>query len=304
MKASATQSLVALLLAATSLTACGGGEETAPAGNGGGGSAGNGAAAPEGCDALREEYPGLAGEKFKVGSAPGAGNYNNPNPKDPAEVQGLEPDILRAAGRCLGFTVTYMPQSFDGLIPSIKSGRIDLISSGMYATEERAQEVSFVTHLTAATAAVVANGNPKGIESLEDTCGLKVAAVTGTVENEITAEQNAKCKADGKQPAEIATYAGNDQAVNAVRQGRSDYFLTDAGVAAQVAQQFDEDLDAGFAVPSDFAFGFGVDPKNTELLEGLHAALTMAYKDGSLQAAQKKWGFAPEQELEPKIVTA
>jgi polar amino acid transport system substrate-binding protein len=296
MKASARQSLVALLLATASLTACGGGESESAAASGGD--------VPEGCESLREEYPGLVGEKFDVGTAPGAGNYNNPNLENPREVKGLEPDILRAAARCLGFEVTYLPQSFDGLIPSIKSGRIDLISAGMYATDERAQEVSFVTHLTAATAAVIADGNPEGIESLDDTCGLQVAAVTGTVENEIQAEQNAKCEADGKPPAKAATYAGNDQAVNAVRQGRSDYFLTDAGVAAQVAEQFDDDLDAGFAVPSEFAFGFGVDKGNTELLEGLHAALMLAYEDGSLEAAQQEWGFAEEQKLEPAIVTA
>ena len=75
-------------------------------------------------------------------------------------------------------------------------------------------------------------------------------------------------------------------------------------MAAQVAEQFDEDLDAGFAVPSDFAFGFGVDPENTELVEGLHAALMLAYEDGSLKEAQEEYGFAPEQELEPAIVTA
>ncbi len=297
MALSARTSLAALLLTAASLTACGGGEADTTSASGGG-------EVPEGCEALREEHPELVGKKYNVGSAPGAGNYNNPNLENPKEVKGLEPDILRAAGRCLGFEVTYMPQSFDGLIPSIKSGRIDLISSGMYATEERAQEVSFVTHLTAATAAVIADGNPEGIESLDDTCGRKVAAVTGTVENEITAEQNAKCEADGKKPAKIDTYAGNDQAVNAVRQGRSDYFLTDAGVAAQVAQQFDDDLDAGFAVPSDFAFGFGVDKNNTALIEGLHAALMKAYEDGSLEAAQQEWGFAEEQALEPAIVTA
>ena len=287
MKRSPRQPLLALLLAAATLTACGGEADTATASGGGD--------VPEGCDALRKDHPGLEGKTFKVGSSPGAGNYNNPNLENPKQ---------RAAGRCLGFEVEYMPQSFDGLIPSIKSGRIDLISSGMYATEERAQEVSFVTHLTAATAAVIADGNPEGIESLEDTCGLKVAAVTGTVENEIQAEQNAKCEADGKKPAKADNYAGNDQAVNAVRQGRSDYFLTDAGVAAQVAEQFDDDLDAGFAVPSEFAFGFGVDQENTELIEGLHAALMLAYEDGSLQEAQEEWGFAPEQELEPAVVTA
>ncbi len=172
----------------------------------------------------------------------------------------------------------------------------------MYATAERAKEISFVTHLTAATAAIIAKGNPKAINSLADTCGLKQAAVTGTVENEIQATQNAKCEAEGKKPAQASTYAGNDQAVNAVRQGRSDYFLTDAGVAAQVGEQFKDDIEAGFAVPTDFAFGYGVAKDKTELLEGLHAALELFYQDGTLEKAQAQWGFAKEQKLEPAIV--
>jgi polar amino acid transport system substrate-binding protein len=297
MKATTRGSLLALLLA-TSLTAC----ADAPGAPKAGGA--DTAEVSDKCADLKKEYPGLEGQKYKVGVSPGVGNYNNPNLEDPSKPDGLEPTVLRAAAKCLGFSVTYEPQSFDALIPAMKSGRIQLISTGMYATEERAQEISFVTHLTAATAAVLPKGNPKKIEDLDDTCGLKVAAVTGTVENEIQAEQNKKCEADGKQPAEAATYAGNDQAINAVRQGRSDYFLTDAGVAAQVAEQFKDDIEAGFAVPSEFAFGYGVPKDETELLEGLHAVLTVFYEDGTLEKAQKDWGFAPEQKLEPEIVTA
>jgi len=298
MKSTTRGSLLALLLAA-SLTACG----DAPGAPAAGGDD-EAAEVSDKCGDLKKEYPGLEGKEYKVGVSPGVGNYNNPNLEDPSQPDGLEPTILRAAGECLGFSVTYEPQSFDALIPAMKSGRIQLISTGMYATEERAQEISFVTHLTAATAAVLAKGNPKKIEGLEDTCGMKVAAVTGTVENEIQAEQNAKCQAEGKQPAEAATYASNDQAINAVRQGRSDYFLTDAGVAAQVAEQFKDDLEAGFAVPSDFAFGYGVPKDDKELLEGLHAALTVFYEDGTLEKAQQEWGFAEEQKLEPAIVAS
>jgi polar amino acid transport system substrate-binding protein len=298
MKATTSGSLLALLLA-TSLTACADAPGTPKASEGE-----DSAKVSDECGDLKEEYPGLEGKKYKVGVSPGIGNYNNPNLEDPSKPDGLEPTILRAAAECLGFSVSYEPQSFDALIPAMKSGRIQLISTGMYATEERAQEISFVTHLTAATAAVLPKGNPKKIEGMEDTCGLKVAAVTGTVENEIQAEQNAKCEAEGKKPAEAATYAGNDQAINAVRQGRSDYFLTDAGVAAQVSEQFKDDIEAGFAVPSEFAFGYGVPKEEKELLEGLHAALTVFYEDGTLEKAQEEWGFSKEQKLEPAIVAS
>jgi polar amino acid transport system substrate-binding protein len=300
MKPTARGPLLALLVAATSLTAC----ADAPGAPTASDEPETSSAVSEECAALQEEYPGLKGQAYDVGVSPGIGNYNNPNLEDPSMPDGLEPEILRAAGECLGFTVKYQPQAFDALIPAMKSERIQLISTGMYATEERAQEISFVTHMTAATAAVLPKGNPKKIEGLDDTCGLKVAAVTGTVENEIQAEQNAKCEAEGKEPAEAATYAGNDQAINAVRQGRSDYFLTDAGVAAQVSEQFSDDIEAGFAVPSEFAFGYGVPKEQTELLEGLHAALTVFYEDGTLAEAQEKWGFAPEQKLQPEIVAS
>jgi polar amino acid transport system substrate-binding protein len=286
MKPTARGPLLALLVAATSLTAC----ADAPGAPTASDEPETSSDTAEECAALQEEYPGLKGQAYDVGVSPGIGNYNNPNLEDPSMPDGLEPEILRAAGECLGFTVKYQPQAFDALIPAMKSERIQLISTGMYATEERAQEISFVTHMTAATAAVLPKGNPKKIEGLDDTCGLKVAAVTGTVENEIQAEQNAKCEAEGKEPAEAATYAGNDQAINAVRQGRSDYFLTDAGVAAQVSEQFSDDIEAGFAVPSEFAFGYGVP--------------TVFYEDGTLAEAQEKWGFAPEQKLQPEIVAS
>jgi polar amino acid transport system substrate-binding protein len=248
--------------------------------------------------------PVWRGRSYKVGVSPGIGNYNNPNLEDPSKPDGLEPTILRRPAECLGFSVSYEPQSFDALIPAMKSGRIQLISTGMYATEERAQEISFVTHLTAGDRGGAAQGQPEEGREPRRHLRLKVAAVTGTVENEIQAEQNKKCEAAGKPPAEASTYAGNDQAINAVRQGRSDYFLTDAGVAAQVSEQFKDDIEAGFAVPSEFAFGYGVPKEETELIEGLHAALTVFYEDGTLEEAQKEWGFAKEQKLEPAIVAS
>ena len=80
--------------------------------------------------------------------------------------------------------------------------------------------------------------------------------------------------------------------------------LTDAGVAAYLAERNPDKLAVGFQLPTDFDFGFGVNKKATELRDGLNAALGQMYADGGLQKAMKRWGFSSDQELQPAVVTS
>ncbi|MBN2687179.1 MAG: amino acid ABC transporter substrate-binding protein [Deltaproteobacteria bacterium] len=43
----------------------------------------------------------------------------------------------------MGFKVTHKPMDWDGIIPSLKTRKIDLIASGMSVTDKRKQEVNF-----------------------------------------------------------------------------------------------------------------------------------------------------------------
>lgn len=257
------------------------------------------------CRALQSKYPTLVGKTLDVGTSPGPGNYDLPGTgSDPNKVRGVEPDILDAAGACLGFTTKDVLTDFTGLIPAIQADRIQVISAGMYATSERAKQVNFVEYMTAATGTVIAKGNPKKIDSLADLCGDSAAEVVGTVEDAIISAQSAKCTAAGKPGIKAAVYSGNDAAINAVRQGRSDIFLTDAGVAAYISAQYPSKLQVGFHISTSFVFGFAVSKKNTALLNGMHAALAAMYADGSLAAIEKKWGFAASQLHAPDTVTS
>ena len=51
---------------------------------------------------------------------------------------GVSVDLARALGEHLGREVRIENISFDGLIPALKTGRIDLVISSMTATGERA----------------------------------------------------------------------------------------------------------------------------------------------------------------------
>ena len=47
------------------------------------------------------------------------------------QVAGFDVDLINEIGKNLGYKVEIIDQSFDGLIPALKAGKIDIIVSGM-----------------------------------------------------------------------------------------------------------------------------------------------------------------------------
>lgn len=255
------------------------------------------------CEELGQKYSGLKGQKLTVGISPAPANYSASDPKNPSNIIGIEPDLLDAAGSCLGFTTTYSKLDFSGLVPALQSKRIDLVAAGMYSSAERVKQVDFVNYMKASEASLVAAGNPKKLKSLEDVCGVTAALVVGTVENAILDKQGKQCTSSGKKPLKTLNFPSIDRAQSALAQGEADIVLTDAGVAAFLAKRAPDKVEIGFALPTEFKFGFAVNKKATELRDGLNAALQQMHAEGSLQKAVKQWGFSTSQELEPAIVT-
>lgn len=301
---------VCVLAGALGLTACSDDERPnaaapqaapAPASPGGQAPAGDPAS---GCGDLTATHPTVKGRNLTVGSSPGQNFYNYVEEKDPANVVGLEPDLVRAVGRCAGFQVTYQKLDFNGLVPALAAKRLDLITSGMYATPERAKQVNFVTYMKAAEAAVVQTGNPKKVTGLDSLCGTTIAQVTGTVEVEIAAKADQACQAAGKPAIKFLNFTQQPQLTQALSQGRADVFLTDSGVAAYLNRQFAGSLETAFPIVSDFRFGVAVAKSDTDLLNAINEGLTRLQASGQLAAVATKWGFSADQVIKPEIVTS
>ncbi|MCD6472882.1 basic amino acid ABC transporter substrate-binding protein [Candidatus Aerophobetes bacterium] len=56
---------------------------------------------------------------------------------------GFDVEAVKWIGKEMGFEVKVQPTAWDAIIPSLKSGKIDLIASGMTITEERKKVVDF-----------------------------------------------------------------------------------------------------------------------------------------------------------------
>src|SRR4051794_18172566 len=64
---------------------------------------------------------------------------------DPAtnSLQGIMVELGEAVAKRMGLTANYTNVPFGGLIPTLTSGRADLMSAPLFITEERAQAVDF-----------------------------------------------------------------------------------------------------------------------------------------------------------------
>lgn len=83
---------------------------------------------------------GVAAETYKVGT-----NASFPPFEfvEDDEVVGFDIDLIKAIGEHQDFDVEVEDTSFDSLIPSLKTGNIDIIVAGMTITDKRAEQVNF-----------------------------------------------------------------------------------------------------------------------------------------------------------------
>mgnify|MGYP003419014191 FL=1 len=58
-------------------------------------------------------------------------------------VTGFDVESMRWIADKGGFNVTFQPTAWDGIIPALQAGKIDIIYSGMTITDERKEKVSF-----------------------------------------------------------------------------------------------------------------------------------------------------------------
>lgn len=131
---------------------------------------------------------------YKVGTEPTFPPFDTTD--DDQNIVGLDMDLIKAIGEDQGFDVQFENLSFDGLIPALKAGNIDIVAAGMNKDDkERQKQVDFSDAYYESQLYVVVPQDNKDIKSIDDlTADMKVAAQTGTT----GAEKVKELKKDGK----------------------------------------------------------------------------------------------------------
>ncbi|SOD60805.1 amino acid ABC transporter substrate-binding protein, PAAT family [Streptomyces zhaozhouensis] len=276
------------------LGACGDQTDDADSGSGGSGSGGggeSGEAAGELFDLLPQDIQD-AGE-IKVGSDIAYAPIEFIDEND--EIAGIDPDIGAALGEVLGVDFVFENGTFDGLILGLNNGRHDVIMSAMTDTAERQQGVSedaeggadFVNYFQAGSALLVAADNPEGVESVDDLCGLSVAAQQGTANEAVIEAAQENCD----EPIEPVINEVDSESITALQNGRADVVVTDYPVALY------NELTAGggdlFTVVGEqidaAPYGIAVSKENTELRDALQAAVQEIIDNGAYAEVLAEW---------------
>ena len=206
---------------------------------------------------------------------------------------GFDIDLITALSTKLGVKPQAMNMDFNGLIPALQGGRIDLINSAMYINPKRAEQVDFIPYLKIGNEVLVQKGNPSKITGRDNSlCGKSIAVTLGAIEETYAREDDKRCQ-DAKLPAvKILTFpTGQDASLN-LGQGRADaFFDSTPGVVELQAKVPDTFEVAGPEFETGTQIGMAVRKGDTAMKASVEAALKEVVADGSYKALIAKWKF-------------
>ena len=103
---------------------------------------------------------------------------------------GFEMELARQIAADIGVELEVSDQQFNGLIPALQNGDVDLVLSGMTATEERKNAVDFSsTYYVGEQPIVVREADLGTYKTAEDLKGKTIGAQLATIQQTIAEEQ-------------------------------------------------------------------------------------------------------------------
>lgn len=191
-------------------------------------------------------------KKFIVGMEPTFPPFDTTD--DKGELAGFDVDLMNAIAKDQGFEIEFKSFEFDGLITGIKSGNIDIVASGMWASDERKKEVDFSdTYYKSGLVIAVTKDNDKitGMDSI--TKNMTLAAQIGTSSAELIEEM----KKDGK-IKDVKIYNKVSDAVADLQNGNVDALINDKPVTLEYMKKQEGKIKIVGDVLNEENFGIAV----------------------------------------------
>lgn len=211
------------------------------------------------------------------------------------EFEGASIDMGDALGKVLGVKVSTQPvEGLSGVLSGLDSGRYDFAMGPIGDYEDRQAGADFIDWVQEFVAFLTPEGNPHGIESIEDTCGLRVAVQAGGSAEEVIRAQSEECKKNGEKAIEVQAFPDQPSATLAVKAGRSDAFFSSQAPLTYFATQDTRGLTvAAKGKPNDFdpIRQGSVFPEDSELLPVVYEAFETLVENGTYEEIMTKWGL-------------
>ena len=197
------------------------------------------------------------------------------------EYQGFDMDLIRAVAKEMGYKAEIQNINFDGLIPALEAGNLDVIISGMTINDERKKKVDFSDPYYKSGLSIIVKKDDKSINKFSDLKGKKVAVQIGTtsamevkkIEGAEVKEFNSSADTFLELKAGGVDAVVNDRPVN-------DYYILKSGVTD--VRRLEELL-------TSEDYGIASSKKNPDMKKKIDAALKKLRENGEYDKIFKKW---------------
>lgn len=188
-------------------------------------------------------------------------------------IIGFDIDLIKKILTDQGYTVEVQDIGFDSLIPSLQTGKIDVIAAAMTIDDERMLQVDFSNpYYDSNQTVLVKVGAGVNITTIEDLKNYTVGAQTGTtgwdwVNDTLVA--TGKLNSDNFRSYDLYTDAVADLIIGPSRVGA---VVIDSPVAQAFAKS--GDVRIVLNITTNESYGFAVEKGNTELLTKINTGLS------------------------------
>ncbi|MDD4614956.1 MAG: transporter substrate-binding domain-containing protein [Caldisericia bacterium] len=202
---------------------------------------------------------------------------------DAGNPMGVSVDLAYALGDYLGKEVRIENVNWDGLIPSLQTGKVDIVISSMTATEDREKVVDFSIPYAHSYLALLVN-KESGIQSIEDLYDKdRVIAVKKGTTGYIYATTSLI-------EAQVHSFTSENACVTEVMQGKADAFIYDQ---LTIYRQNQSHPDTTEAILIPFQEGenwaMAVKAGNSDLLQPVNQFIEMFIHEGGFEVITEKY---------------
>ena len=248
---------------------------------------------------------GNGGETFTIGIA---GEFPYSYLNDSGDAEGATVALAeRIFGEEMGFEVEADLVNWDNLIPGLQAERFDAISAGMSITPDRCSEAAFAEpEIMYTTALVVEEGNPFGVENLDDVQeamdngeDITLSVLTAGIEANYATEMGLDYQGVGSA----------DEGLEMVQGGRADVFAMTAISLNQMAEDAEGvEVTNGFVQEIDGVKQYGAGStvfrlNDTDTLNEYNGHLAELKESGELLDILSEFGFT-DAEVPPAEMSA
>ena len=195
------------------------------------------------------------------------------------EIKGFDIDLIKEIGKLLNKEVILKNIQFDGLIPALQTGKLDIIIAGMTITPEREKNINFSEPYYTSKQLLITDKN-SSLNTLESLKGSKIGVVLGCTGDVIATEM--------KDSIILYRYNTTSESIMALNAKKIDAVILDSEPAKNFVKNnpnlkyIDNEL-----AKEDYAIAIA--KENLALVEDINLALKTLKSNGTFQKLNKRY---------------